>query len=103
MSGSLSLTSEQVEAFCRRWAVCELALFGSALRDDSGPDSDVDLLVTFAPEAEWSLLDHLRMQNELCELLGRPVDSVSRRAIDGSANPIRKRGILNTAKVVYAA
>ena len=89
--------------FCRRWRIQELALFGSALREDFGADSDVDLLVTFTPEAAWSLLDHIQMQTELSELLGRPVDLVSRRAIEGSANPIRKREILTNARTVYAA
>ena len=93
----------QLAQFCRRWRVRELALFGSALRDDFGPDSDVDLLVTFSPQAAWSLLDHVRMQTELSELLGYPVDLVSRRAIERSPNPIRKREILSTARTVYAA
>ena len=87
--------------FCRRWRIRALALFGSALRDDFGADSDVDMLVAFAPEAAWSLLDHVRMQRELSELLGRPVDLVSRRAIERSANPIRRREILGTARNVY--
>ena len=103
MDGPESLRSPAIEGFCRRWAVRELALFGSALRADLGPGSDIDLLVTFSPDAEWSLLDHVRMQTELSELLGRPVDLVSRRAIDRSANALRKREILGSAKVVYAA
>ena len=93
----------RINALCRRWRIHEMSVFGSALRDDFGPDSDVDLLVTFAPEADWSLLDHLQLQAELSEILGRPVDLVSRRAIDRSANPIRKREILNSARTVYAA
>ncbi len=91
----------QIADFCRRWRIRELALFGSALRDDFGKDSDLDLLVTFAPDDAWSLLDHIRMQTELSELLGRPVDLVSRRAIERSANPIRKHEILGTARDVY--
>lgn len=89
--------------FCQRWKVAELALFGSVLRDDFGPDSDVDLLVTFAPDADWSLLDHIRMQQELAELLGRSVDLVSKRAIEHSANPLRRREILSNARSVYVA
>ena len=103
MDHKLSLSQPEVSGCCRRWRIRELALFGSALRDDFGSDSDVDLLVTFTPEAEWSLLDHVQMQTELSELLGRPVDLVSRRAIERSANPIRKREILSTARTVYAA
>ncbi len=88
---------------CRRWGICELALFGSAVRNDFDSDSDLDLLVTFAPDASWSLLDHIRMQNELSELLERPVDLVTRRTVERSHNPIRKREILSTARTVYAA
>jgi len=46
---------DRIAEFCRRWKITELALFGSVLRDDFRPDSDVDVLVTFAPDAPWSL------------------------------------------------
>jgi hypothetical protein len=103
MKSPLSISDRQLAEFCARWRVSELALFGSALRDDLAPDSDIDLLVTFAPDARWSLLDHIRMQTELSELLGRPVDLVSRRAIERSSNPLRKREILGAARSIYAA
>jgi predicted nucleotidyltransferase len=89
--------------FCRRWAIRELALFGSSLREDFGPDSDIDFLVTFQPSADWSLFDHVRMQHELGALVGRDVDLVTRRAVERSSNPVRQREILSTAKVLYAA
>ncbi|MFO0840126.1 MAG: nucleotidyltransferase family protein [Phycisphaerae bacterium] len=98
-----SFPREQIASFCRRWAIRELAVFGSALRVDFGPESDIDVLVTFLPEAAWSLLDAVQMQNELSRLLGRSVDLVSRRAVEASANPIRRREILATAETVYAA
>ena len=66
--------------FCQRWRIRDLALFGSALRDDFHADSDLDLLVTFGDDAAWSLLDHVQMEQELSVLLGREVDLVSRRA-----------------------
>ena len=100
---ALPISHEQLGEFCQRWQVAELALFGSALRDDFGSDSDVDLLVTFLPDAQWSLLDHVRMQIELAKLLKRPVDLVSRRAIERSSNPLRKLEILRSAKNIYAA
>lgn len=99
----LGISEPDLAAFCLRWKIAELAVFGSALREDFGADSDVDLLVTFAPDADWSLLDHVRMQEELAQLLGRPADLVSRRAIERSPNPIRKRAILGSARTVYAA
>lgn len=89
--------------FARRWKVTELAVFGSALRDDFGPDSDVDLLVAFEPDTAWSLFDRVTMRDELADLLGRPVDLVERRAIERSANPLRRRAILNSARSVYEA
>ena len=99
----LSIPESRISEFCSRWKIAELAVFGSALREDFGPDSDVDLLVTFKPDAEWTLFDHVGIQQELAELLGRPVDLVSRRAIEHSHNPIRKRAILESARTVYAA
>jgi predicted nucleotidyltransferase len=89
--------------FCQRWKVSELALFGSVLGGDFRPESDVDVLVTFLPEAEWSLLDHVQMKEELSTLLGRKVDLVSRRAVERSENWLRRRAILESAEVVYAA
>lgn len=91
---------EALRELCARWRVSELAVFGSALRDDSGPESDIDLLVSFEPAASWGLLDHGRMQQELAELPGRPVDLVSRRAVEASANSLRRRAILETTRVI---
>ena len=79
------------------------AFFGSVLRDDFRPDSDVDVLVTFAPGVEWSLFDHIAMEEELSALLGRKVDLISRRAIERSSNWIRRKAILETAEPFYAA
>jgi uncharacterized protein len=96
----LGLSGEALSAFCRRWRISELALFGSALRDDFRPDSDLDVLVTFEPEAEHSLLDVIALQQELEDRAGRPVDLVERRAL---RNPFRRREILRTHQVLYAA
>jgi len=89
--------------FCLRWKIRELALFGSVLNDAFRPNSDVDVLVTFLPEAEWSLLDHIQMEEELSALLGRQVDLVSKKAVEHSENWLRRRAILESAEVVYAA
>lgn len=99
----LKLSREELEEFCRRWRIHELCLFGSALREDFRPDSDVDFLVRFAPDAEWSLFDQARMESELEKLLGRKVDLVSRAAVEQSPNWIRRREILQTARRLYAA
>ena len=89
--------------FCRRWMITRLELFGSVLRDDFRADSDIDVLVTFAEGANWTLFDHVHMRDELSELLGRRVDVVNRRAIERSANWIRRAQILDTAEPWYAA
>jgi uncharacterized protein len=97
----LGWPSDRIADFCRRWKIRELSLFGSALRDDFGPDSDVDLLARFAPDADWSLFDHARMERELIEILGREVDLVNRSAVERSPNWIRRREILRTARALY--
>jgi len=97
------LPQAEISEFCRRWRIAELALFGSALRSDFGPESDLDVLVTFAADADWGLLDHHRMKEELEALLEREVDLLTRRAVEQSRNWLRRREILSTAQVVYAA
>lgn len=90
----------KISAFCRRWKVVELSLFGSILREDFRPDSDVDVLVTFSPQAHISLFDLVQMQLELERIFHRPVDVVEKDALE---NPFRRREILRTAQVVYAS
>lgn len=99
----IELPEDAIAGFCRRWRITELALFGSALRDDFGPESDLDILVSFAPEVDWSLLDHVRMEQELEEILGRRVDLISRRAVERSENRIRRDAILSSARIIHAA
>ena len=94
---------ERISEFCRRWKITEFALFGSVLRDDFRPDSDVDVLVTFAREARWSLFDLVDMQEELQEVFGRKVDLVSRRGIEASHNYLRRKAILSSAEIVHVA
>jgi uncharacterized protein len=96
----LPLPLEAIQAFCRKWRVEELAVFGSVLREDFSPKSDIDVLVTFRPDAGLSLFDFVEMQEELEGILHRKVDLVSR---GGLRNPFRRHEILNTRQVVYAA
>jgi predicted nucleotidyltransferase len=96
----LPIPADRITDFSRRWKIVEFALFGSVLRDDFGPESDVDVLVSFAEHAEWSLLDLAAMQIELEELFGRPVDLVEKRSL---VNPFRRHSILTSKQVVYAA
>ena len=99
----VSLPKDNIADFCRKWKIVEFSLFGSVLRSDFGPDSDIDILVAFAPDAAWTLLDHVEMQEELEGLLNRKVDLVSRRGIERSRNLLRRDAILRSAEVFYAA
>src|SRR3954463_15138979 len=100
---AIDYDKEQLRDFCRRWKVPEFSLFGSVVRDDFGPASDVDVLVTFAAAARWSLFDMSDMKDELETLFHRPVDLLTRRAVEGSLNPIRKRSILSSAVMLDVA
>lgn len=95
----LPFTPEELRAFCTRWRIAELSLFGSVLRDDFGPDSDVDVLVRFAPEATDDPFDLLDLEAELATWFGREVDVVDVR---GLRNPFRRHEILRTRRVVFA-
>ncbi len=94
---------EKIQAFCMKQNISELSLFGSALREDFGPDSDIDLLFRFSPEAKPTLFDLVNMKEELAKIIGRDVDLVSKNAIEASRNRFRRQTILESAKVIYAA
>jgi len=91
---------QKIAEFCQRWKVKEFSLFGSVLRKDFGPESDIDVLVSFAEDAGWSLMDLVSMQDELKEIFGREVDLVEKEAL---RNPFRKRSILAGKEVIYEA
>jgi len=99
---NLVIPMNEIAKFCQRWKIRELALFGSALRDDFGPNSDLDILVDFDADAEWGLLEHIQMQQELRILLHRNVDLVSKRALEGCQNWLRRHEILTTAKTLFS-
>lgn len=103
MSVMIAIDRERIAEFCRRWKIVEFSLFGSVLRDDFRPDSDVDVLVSFASDARWSLFDVGHMEEELERLFGRKVDLVERRAVERSENYIRRRHILQHHEPVYVA
>ena len=103
MNPNISIPSEQLAAFCREHGIKQLAVFGSALRDDFGPESDVDLLVEFEPDRIPGLLGLAGMEIELSELLGRDVDLLTREEVESSRNYIRRKSILESTEVVYGA
>lgn len=100
MTLPIALDREKIAAFCRRWKIKELALFGSVLREDFRPDSDVDVLVSFEPESGITFDNRVEMLDELTEIFGRKVDLVEKDVI---RNPFRRHEILTTKEVVYAA
>jgi uncharacterized protein len=100
MGARISFDEGKIAEFCRKWRIAEFALFGSVLRDDFRPDSDVDVLVTFDPNAGWSLFDLVDMQEELTTLFGKDVDLVE---ADGIRNPFCRHAILRSKEVIHAA
>ena len=98
----VDLSVDTIKVFCQKWQITEFALFGSVLRDDFRPDSDLDVLVSFFPQAPWTILDLVTMQQELQQIVSRDVDLIEKRVIEKSENWIRRTEILNTAQVVYS-
>ena len=99
----IDIPYEKIAEFCKKWAIREFALFGSVLRDDFGSDSDIDVMVQFDPDAHRTLFDLVEMQDELRAIFSRDVDLLTRRGVEQSRNYIRKKEILSTAEVIYAA
>ena len=100
MNSQVQLDREALAAFCRKWRIRELSLFGSALRDDFGPESDLDFLVSFEPEAGWDLWDLVTMREDLISIVDREVDLVVKEAL---RNPYRRKEILSNREVIHAA
>ena len=96
---NVEIPDDKIADFCRRWKVKQFALFGSVLREDFCSDSDIDVLVTFTPDANPSLFELGAMQQELEAMFGRSVDLVEEA---GLRNPFRRRNIIKTRKIIYA-
>jgi uncharacterized protein len=94
----LNLSTTDIRSLCRRWQIRRLALFGSILRNNGRPDSDVDVLVVFDPAAAWSSWDLLDLRDELGRLFDREIDLVELRSL---TNPFRRRSILRSQQVIY--
>ncbi|BAU09671.1 DNA polymerase beta domain-containing protein [Leptolyngbya sp. NIES-3755] len=102
LSDRLHIAPSEIRSFCQRWQITELALFGSVLREDFHPaQSDIDILITFAPQARQGLSEMIQIKEELEDLFQRKVDCIVRDSIEQSQNWIRKRNILNSAQVIY--
>jgi len=96
----INLPKEKIAEFCRQWKITEFALFGSVLGEDFQPDSDIDVLVTFADDCGHSLFDLAQMQEKLQAILAHEVDLVEKA---GLRNPFRRHNILTNMEIIYAA
>ena len=99
---NIEVSIEEIKAFCSRWQVIEFALFGSVLRDDFRPDSDIDVMVQFDVNAHPTFLNLEEMEAELKTIFNREVDLVTRQGIETSRNYLRRQEILSSAQVIYA-
>ena len=99
MSARIEIDLQQIADFCQRWKVSELAIFGSVLRENFREDSDVDVLISFAPDAHIGLIGLSKMERELSDLLHRKVDLVTK----GGLKSAIRDDILREAEVLYAA
>jgi hypothetical protein len=100
VSLAIEIDRQRIAAFCRKWRIVEFSLFGSVLRDDFSHDSDVDVMVSFAPEVRVGMHGLYDMDQELREIFGRKVDLVTRRAVEESRNWIRRAHILQNCERV---
>jgi uncharacterized protein len=100
---AVAIPYDQIAEFCNKWRVVEFSLFGSVLRDDFGPESDIDVMVSFDLEARPTLFDLAQMQGELEHIFARKVDLGTRPGVESSRNPLRRKAILDSARVIYGA
>ena len=97
---NIDIPMEKIQAFCMKWNLSEFSLFGSVLRDDFGPESDVDVLIAFKPGFGMTIEIYMAMEDELKAMFGREIDLVEKHLV---RNPFRRHEILTTRRVLYAA
>ena len=103
MNPNLSVPMDRLAEYCQANGIKRLDLFGSALRADFGPESDIDLLVEFEPDRKFGLFDFVRIERELAAIFGRKVDLIERSAVERSRNYIRRAAILESTETIHAA
>ena len=101
--GNFDLHKGEIAKFCRKWKIRELSVFGSVLRNDFRPDSDIDVIVDFEPDSATTLFDMVSMNDELKGIFGREVDLLTRPAIEQSRNYIRRKEILSSMEPIYVS
>jgi|WetSurMetagenome_2_1015567.scaffolds.fasta_scaffold165314_3 uncharacterized protein len=100
---NLGISPQKIADFCHKWKILKLSAFGSIVRGELKPESDIDLLATFSNDAGWTMFDHFNMEEELSHIFGREVDLVNIKALEENQNPIYKQEIINSARQIYAA
>lgn len=100
--GLSEIQHDKLKELCRKWCISRLSIFGSSLTGQLGPNSDVDLLVEFGPNEQWSLMDLVRAEEEFSGLFGRRVDLTDKKSLERSSNRIRRDAILKTAELIYS-
>jgi uncharacterized protein len=103
MEPRIPIDHEKIAAFCQKWKIVEFSLFGSVLREDFRPDSDVDVLVSFSDDAPWTIFDMVDLETELARIVGREVDVVTRPALERTKNYLLRRNILSNLRTYYGA
>jgi len=104
VKAQVAIDYEKIVEFCQRWKITEFALFGSVLRDDFCLDSsDIDVLVSFAQDAHWTLFDLVDIEDGLKNIFGRDIDLLEKESIQQSRNYLRKKEILESYRVIYVA
>jgi hypothetical protein len=103
MNALIQNRKKKIEKFCKAWNVRELQVFGSVLRNDFRPDSDIDIIVDFPPGSVHTLIQLAQMEEELEHIFNRRIDLITRQAIEQSRNYIRKKTILSSMERVYGA
>ncbi|MFM9160260.1 MAG: nucleotidyltransferase family protein, partial [Dolichospermum sp.] len=99
-TSAIDLPMDEIQNFCNKWQVIEFALFGSVLRDDFRPDSDIDILINFSPNAKRGLTETIQMREELETIFHRKVDLIVKAAIERSQNWLRRKNILESAQTI---
>ena len=102
MNPNVPIPMARLAEYCRANGIARLDLFGSVLRADFGPESDIDLLVEFEPDRKIGLFDFARIEQEFSEIFGRKVDLVERLGVERSRNYIRRAAILESSETIYA-
>ena len=98
----IPIAYSEIAAFCARWKIVELALFGSVLREDFSPASDIDVLFVRRGNQRHTWTELVKMKAELEQLFKRPVDLIPKKAVEEDSNYLRRNAILSSAQVIYA-